>query len=238
MEPVPAFLQGCWIRHYIRRAVDDGSLGPEDTSPVRYVQTPHAFCDVRSRSKMAFAGVTTAEPASAGGGARVHWHACHNLEEETAPTDAEARWTDALAGTPRPTEDVGDFVPLSGCVWRETDPGHTLEEEWERIDDGGGRFLAVRRPGALLVVAGGWFGYAEDAMLSAPDSPPYYAAGDVTADGWTVVLSTEGELEGKPFLGLLGALRDWQHLLPGSTISWEELPSAPAFRSEAPDAPA
>ena len=102
---------------------------------------------------MAFAGITTTTDTlppgagswTAGGGApRVSWHACHNW---SLAVDAEACWAAALSGTPVPTGDVGDFLPVdswAGTVWRERDPDGTLEEEWERLDDGDGRFLAVR----------------------------------------------------------------------------------------------
>ena len=88
-------------------------------------------------------------------------------ERKLAYVNSEDCSAAALAGTPRPTEDVGDFLPLegwSGTVWRERDPDGTLEEEWERVDAGDGRFLAVRCPthGAVLVVAGAHFGYAQD----------------------------------------------------------------------------
>lgn len=246
IDLVPHFLRGCWLRRYIKRAAYDGSMGPEDNSPVRYIQTPYAFCDVRPLNKMAFAGVTTTEsvlpPGAgqwAGGGARrVHWHACHDLDD-VIPTDAEARWSDALAGRPRPTADVGDFLPLegwSGSVWRETDPDHTLEEEWERIDDGGGQFLAVRRAGALLVVAGRWFGYAEEAVLDADERQGVhlFAAGIITEDGWTVLHSSDSDSEdGRDFVGLRGTSGEWNQLpmLPGSTVSLSALPSQPRFRS-------
>ena len=144
LEPVPGFLQGAWIRHYIRRAIDEiGTLGPPCSHPVLYVQTPHAFVDVRpwhgpanEGATMAFAGVTTtlsvlppgAGSWAFGGARRVSWHACHNWgppQPEYEACWAEAlggspRATEALGGSPRATEDVGDFAPVdawSGTVW-------------------------------------------------------------------------------------------------------------------------
>jgi hypothetical protein len=60
---------------------------------------------------------------------------------------------------------IGPDGPHDGAphqVWRERDPAGTLEEEWERIDGGDGRFFAARRGAALFVVAGNHWGYAED----------------------------------------------------------------------------
>jgi len=257
-DSVPQFLQGTWHRRYIRRAIaEDGSLGPPNTAPVRYIQTPHAFIDVRpwhaddgTSSTMAFAGVTTTSvtlPPGAGSWAsgssapRVSWHACANWDPPVA--DSEDCWAAALAGAPRPTEDVGDFLPLegwSGTVWRERDPAGTLEEEWERVDAGDGRFLAVRCPthGAVLVVAGTHFGFAQDSGDRGDGSArPVYAAGRVTAEtGWLVEMSTDAALEGGA-LALCGSAAEWSVVLPGTTYAWppgdsDELPSKPRFQSE------
>ena len=197
---------------------------------------------------MAFAGITTVKdvpPPGAGtwaGGAgakRVHWHACHNFGQHHEDSESEDCWREGLAGAPRETDDVGDFLPLegwTGSVWRESDPEGTLEEEWERVSDGGGQFLAVRKAGALLVLSDRWFGYAEDT-----DHHQMFAAGEITAeDGWMVRLSTSRALEGRAFLGLSGgndeaSLARWT-VLPGSTLSWPlregELPALPRFRSK------
>jgi hypothetical protein len=70
LPPVPHFLQGAWSRRYIQRVTEDGSWGPRSTAPVRYIQTPYAFVDVRvwkdegvpwkdPARVMAFAGITT-----------------------------------------------------------------------------------------------------------------------------------------------------------------------------------
>ena len=131
LPPVPHFLQGAWSRRYIQRATEDGSWGPRSTAPVRYIQTPYAFVDVRVWKEegvpwkdpgrvMAFAGITTtantlppgAGSWTAGGGApRVSWHACHNW---SPAADVEACWAAALSGAPVPTGDVGDFLPVDG----------------------------------------------------------------------------------------------------------------------------
>ena len=148
LPPVPYFLQGAWSRRYIQRATEDGSWGPRSTAPVRYIQTPYAFVDVRAWKDegvpwkdparvMAFAGITTTTDTlppgagswTAGGGApRVSWHACHNWGPAA---DVEACWRSALSGAPVPTGDVGDFLPVdgwAGAVWRERDPDGTLED--------------------------------------------------------------------------------------------------------------
>jgi hypothetical protein len=261
--PVPPFLQGVWSRRFIKRIDGEGNVGPPNPSPVRYVQTPHAFVDVRSIGEgtlpgttcMAFAGVTTASAtpppgagswAGGGGAKRVYWHACHQFGGQQE--DSEGCWEAALGGTPRETEDVGDFLPLEGWtgnVWRETDPDGTLEEEWERISDGDGCFLAVRRPGALLVVAGNWFGYAEDhdstnaEGAGGSERQQHYAAGEIGADGWRVVVCTDRAHEGESFRGLAGSsAEDGWSLLPGSSVAWPpaagELLSLPRFRYAAP----
>ena len=150
LPPVPHFLQGAWSRRYIQRVTEDGSWGPRSTAPVRYIQTPYAFVDVRTWKDegvpwkdparvMAFAGITTTADTlppgagswTAGGGTRVSWHACHNW---SPAVDVEACWAGARSGAPVPTGDVGDFLPVdgwAGAVWRERDPNGTLEDEPE-----------------------------------------------------------------------------------------------------------
>jgi hypothetical protein len=256
LEPVPGFLQGAWRRRYIRRTIDEhGTLGEPSTAPVWYVQTAHAFVDVRARhgdraqgETMAFAGVITAAstlPPGAGswafgGGKRVSWHACHNWDPAVA--DFEARWHAALAdGAPYETEDIGDFVPVeawSGTVWRETDPDRTLEEEWERVDDGGGRFFAARRGSALLCVAGDHFGFVSDSgerpAPGATGTAPacFYAVGRVGAVGeqqqqggkgrpvpWRIEMCTEEALEGTTLILPGASAAEWT-CLPGCTLMW------------------
>ena len=187
---------------------------------------------------MAFAGITTttdmlppgAGSWTAGGGApRVSWHACHNW---SPAIDVKACWAAALSGAPLPTGDVGDFLPMdgwTGAVWSERDPDGTLEEQWQRLGDGDGRFLAVRCPAhcALLVVAGDHFGYAQDSgERSAAGSGPaaLYAAGRVSEAGWRVELSTDPALEGGGTLALCGSLAEWDEVLPGTTLTWPPLP--------------
>ena len=228
LAPVPPFLQGCWTRQYIKRRAPDGTLGPPDASPVRYLQTPHAFIDVRSITDdgslpgaecMAFAGVATAERVD-GSSARVHWHACHNYDPRG--DEIEERWEEALGGKPRQTEDVGDFVPLEdGLLWRETDPEGTLEEVWEKKSDGDGRYLALRHKakGLLLVVVGDWFGVVEER----PDCG-WYCAGDVKEDGkWIVAVSTARELEGSELPeASLPPASEWE-ALKGRSVEWSTL---------------
>lgn len=249
LEPVPRFLQGVWMRDSIRRAVDEhGTLGAPCTAPAVYVQTPHAFVDVRQwhgeasdlctcggRCRMAFAGVATSEstlPPGAGswafGGARrVSWHACHDWAEPVE--DFESCWSEALdGGHPRPTEDVGDFAPVdawSGNVWRERDPDGSLEEQWRRVDDGGGDYFAARRGAALLCVAGGWFGYVEDGGergAAAGATSSVYAVGRLRlADDdttWRVESCSEKGWEGTRLV-LPGAVEEWRRL-PGCTLDW------------------
>jgi len=94
----------------------------------------------------------------------VHWHSC--LDMDGASMDGEGLWKDALEGKPRPTQDKGYFKDVSEKVnikhaYHEEDPDRTLLEQWVRIDDGDGKFLAVlKNNNELLVIAGKYFGYA------------------------------------------------------------------------------
>ena len=195
---VPSWLTGTWIRSYIRRSSkessgnnkdvdDDQHFGKPDTSiSVRYIQTPWAFVDIRSKSTilsddddkeeerrektMAFAGVTSVSYASDNDednniNPLVKWHSC--IEKDEPTIDCLSRWREAEKGTPRATQDVGYFkdvskeVNIANC-YHETDPDNTYLEQWVKIDDGGGRFLAAKdiRGKKLLVVAGEYFSYA------------------------------------------------------------------------------
>lgn len=192
---VPSWLAGTWVRTYIRRRPKgEKKLGePDDTVSVKYIQTPWAFVDVRSKTidggnekPMAFgkfyfsksfftplsfshiflsssAGVTTV--SSSEDPPLVKWHACLDMDE--ASMDCQARWTEAENDNPRHTPDAGYFQNVSAEVkidhaYHEYDPDRTLLEQWVRIDDGGGKFLAIRNESGeqLLVVAGKHFGYA------------------------------------------------------------------------------
>jgi hypothetical protein len=167
----------------------------------------------------------------------VSWHACHNFDPPVR--DQHSHWDAISAGAPRPTDDVGIFTRLparagvSGTLWKEVDPDNTLEEEWERVDDGGGRFLAVQGPGALLVVAGSWFAYARDANADADSVTvatddrhiSVYAAGRIDAAAWTVHMSTNVALEGCR-LTLPHDAAEWV-CLPGSTLPWP--PESPSL---------
>lgn len=154
----------------------------------------------------------------------VSWHACHNYDPPVS--NPAEHWAAIADGTPRATEDVGIFTRLpaphdgAGATtrWKEVDPDETLEEEWERIDDGGGRFLAVQGPGVLLCVAGSWFAFASDAAATADDSPSVYAAGRISDSAWMVSMSTDATLEGQRMVFPRGAA-GWVRL-PGSTLPW------------------
>eukprot|EP00927_Polykrikos_kofoidii_P074188 TRINITY_DN70165_c0_g1_i1.p1 TRINITY_DN70165_c0_g1~~TRINITY_DN70165_c0_g1_i1.p1 ORF type:complete len:244 (-),score=22.42 TRINITY_DN70165_c0_g1_i1:206-937(-) len=228
---VPAWLLGTWQRSYIRRAkLNDGkygSLGPPDSSVhVRYVQTPWAFVDVRRASgttegAMAFAGIATvvlanSDPPTQSDAPLVRWHACLDM---TDPFDDSAkRWAEADRNTPRPTEDEGYFHHLNENVYRETDPLGSLEEQWEKINDGDGLFLAARRNTALLVVAGEYFGFATQAS---EEMATTFLAGK-HPQGWTIEISaSDPTLEGSQLL-LPGKLSEW-HVLRGSTIQLGDL---------------
>ena len=197
IKMVPSWLRGTWTRTYIRRRREDvqtsknkdGVADPHDSSTdhlgepdstihVRYIQTPWAFVDVRSKSMssesrskekpMAFAGVTTilvteeeAIPPL------VKWHAFLDMDEDLNGIDCKNQWIQAEADKPRPTNDVGYFRDVSKEVginhaYHEYDPNRTLLEQWVRIDDGDEKFLAVRNEKGtfLLVIAGHHFGYA------------------------------------------------------------------------------
>lgn len=187
---VPPWLTGTWERTYIRRkSKDDAHFGKPDSSiSVRYIQTPWAFIDIRSRSTtssldeeegserpMAFAGVTTVSESDEDivngiNNGLVRWHACIDMDEPNM--DSFERWREAGKGTPRATQDVGYFKNVSKEVnikdcYHETDPDNTYLEQWVKIDDAGGWygddgcFLAARdiRGKILLVVAGTYFGY-------------------------------------------------------------------------------
>jgi hypothetical protein len=84
--------------------------------------------------------------------------------------DMTGAWAAADSGKPLPTEDQGDFRPLdlyetdwsNATIWHETAPDGSLEEVWEKISDGGGKFLAARRGNAILTIADKYFAFAED----------------------------------------------------------------------------
>ena len=177
--------------------------------------------------------------ACCGGARRVSWHACHSWQAPV--TDAAACWVEALVnGAPPPAEHVGDFAPVdawTGSVWRLRDPEATLEEEWERIEDGDGRFFAARRGSALLCVAGDYFGFVNDDGERAPNAcGAWYASGRVQAvlvdDGseailkpaWRVEMSTDPKRCGGTLaLEFACGSKDEWTALPGCTVSWDEL---------------
>lgn len=224
---VPDWLVGVWRRDYIRRARPDGSLGPADRSvSVLYVQTPWAFVDVRrgggegsagANNNLAFAGVTSVVVESPDAAALVSWHAC--LDFSAPLEDAAERWACADEGFPKPTTDQGYFTQVvddcqaNNNVWCERDPQGTLEEQWVRVHDGGGQFLALRRGNtALLVLAGPNFAYADS------DSGAFLAGSiDANSGRLFIELSVpDTAREGTFLTGLAGTLQDWT-VLPGSS---------------------
>ncbi|GFH56348.1 hypothetical protein CTEN210_12824 [Chaetoceros tenuissimus] len=190
---IPEWLIGTWERTYIQRRRKDipphkqqeDTIHPTQNSPietshlnkpdstikVRYIQTPWAFIDIRSKlvnesesgeQPMAFAGVTTVlqrkdfVPL-------VHWHSCLDLDEKNI--DCYERWREAEDGTPRLTQDTGYFQKCSETdrhVYMEYDPDRTLLEQWVRVDNAK-EFLAVRSKdgNTVLILAGIYFGYAD-----------------------------------------------------------------------------
>ena len=189
-DMVPSWLTGTWTRTFIqRKSKEDEHFGKPDSSiSVRYIQTPWAFIDIRSsrsttssdekeeeegssEKPMAFAGITSVSYASDKDednniNPLVKWHSCIDKDEPTI--DCLSRWREAEKGTPRATQDVGYFkdvskeVNIANC-YHETDPDNTYLEQWVKIDDGGGRFLAAKdiRGKKLLVVAGEYFAYVD-----------------------------------------------------------------------------
>ena len=220
-EACPPWLCGVWSRSWIRRAsADGGGLGPPSTAvEVRYVQTPIYFADVRRPTEggegtLAFGGVTTVQLDEVKP-PLVTWHAC--LDIDAVFKDAEDRWADADSGRPRPSEDQGYFSKLDDATdaYTEVDPAGTLEERWERIDDGAGRFLAARRGSSIVVLAGSHFAYAHDERAAGGSAT--YVAGRVGLDGWIVELAAAGEQPEGSRLVLPGGAPEWS-VLPGSTI--------------------
>ena len=249
LEPVPQFLQGTWVRRYIRRATgEDGSLGPPNTAPVRYIQTPHAFVDVRpwqpddgTSSTMAFAGVTTTSvtlPPGAGSwasgssarkktrickqrgllGRGSRWHAPSNRGRRGLPA-AGGLERHCLARA-RPRWHAGGGMGAGRCG-RWSLPRRALPDSWRRAR---GCWCPLwlrarqRRPSQRLGTA-------------------RYAAGRVTAEtGWSVEMSTDAALEGGNVV-LCGSAAEWSVVLPGTTCAWppgdsDELPSKLRFQSE------
>jgi len=243
---VPDWLVGTWTRKYIRRrlkhipphntskdptaTIETKHLDqPDDTIQVRYIQTPYAFLDVRSKidpssheskeQPMAFAGVTTVTQETTV--PLVHWHSCMDLDEDDM--DCLERWNEAGNNTPRDTNDVGYFqcVPSEAHVFQEYDPDRTLLEQWVRVDDGDGKYLAIRSDcgQVLLVVAGKYFGYAnqkEGVFVTGIVEDCDYQIGDK----WIIETSAaEPVIVGK---SLQIHKRDWV-VLKGSTLTLETI---------------
>ena len=251
---VPSWLTGTWIRSYIRRSSkessgnnkdvdDDQHFGKPDTSiSVRYIQTPWAFVDIRSKSTilsddddkeeerrektMAFAGVTSVSYASDNDednniNPLVKWHSC--IEKDEPTIDCLSRWREAEKGTPRATQDVGYFkdvskeVNIANC-YHETDPDNTYLEQWVKIDNGNERFLAARdmRGKKLLVVAGEYFGYANQ-------EDNVYVSGRIKnsrhwdGENWIIETSVNDD----SLVGKVLEIKGTFHALDGSTLPIE-----------------
>ncbi|MFT4977757.1 MAG: hypothetical protein ACI8S6_003664 [Myxococcota bacterium] len=220
-EPVPPWLRGTWARRSILRRSPTGTLdvcAADAGVVVRYIQTPWAFVDVRRPAPrrgpegiLAFAGVTTVADQV------VRWHSILNFD--TMLPDPAGAWNDATAGCPRATEDAGWFTPQQEPCWLERALDGSLEEVWQKVDDGGGRFLCLQRgPTGIVVVVGEHFGAVIDDRATG-GSTCCYVAGRVTAAGWMIDLSaTDDAEEGQP-LQLPGTPEDWTPT-PDSTLSW------------------
>jgi hypothetical protein len=131
-------------------------------------------------------------------------------------------------------------------VWHERDPpgssGMPYLEEWRRLDGDGGGYFAARCGDSLLVVAGDWFGYAEDsrdraavlAELDADESYDTPGAGARLASslasparvkfvagrrstGWLVDVSAAGGGEGERLT--VGSSSGWWLAEAGSSSS-------------------
>ena len=119
---------------------------------------------------MAFAGVTVVREADYGG-IEVHWEEALNLWPPRA-----AGWDDIDAGLPLAPggaqalllerEEYNPDGSGGVVMWHERphpgSAGMPYLEEWRRLDADGGGFFCARCGDSLLVVAGDWFGYAED----------------------------------------------------------------------------
>ena len=178
---VPDWLQGTWKRTYIRRRLPnippynhdhntttdkqgtfppsetievDHLNNPDSTIQVRYIQTPYAFMDIRTKAKvnhvgaatttsqeepMAFAGVTTVFHNDENNDNNnimtplVKWHSCLDLEECQTQTnhnlnEYKERWVDAELNTPRFTNDLGYFQKMNVGMSEDEDK-HKHEHE-------------------------------------------------------------------------------------------------------------
>ena len=134
---------GAWSRSYIKRRDKE-----PDTTPVRYLQTPLAFIDVRAGT-MGFAGVTTyrregeneSGKGKGNGKEVVSWHAPLSSDEIICSDKAAKMWEAIGAGRPPTTEDAG-------VVEREEDAGDGGCDVWyERPlpEAGGEGFVEERR---------------------------------------------------------------------------------------------
>lgn len=190
-------------------------LGPEErATTVRYLQTPRLFIDIRipaerAATKLPAGGLASATAedlsellAARKGGAfaglaevwqrdngeeRVHWHAAYNFYP---PNDSATLWAQIDAGR-HTTSDIGRVEHKEhGSRWFEWGTKQrTFVEEWVKVDDGSSGYLAVRRPGEMLLVVGDWFSYVRDTRDAGNASEPprgglaaYLEADDTTID--------------------------------------------------------
>lgn len=165
VEPVPAWVQGVWRRNTLR---DDSGL-VDDTTQVYWVQTPTLFADIRvPAARPDDAGKTSladyddaelsrlADQAGFAGSLRVDGQIC--------------RWQRPIDYQPsRPTPDEGAMF-REGDRLSETGLHANYCEDYNLIDDGGGRFLALECPEhrRLLVVVGNHFLFARGRALDLP----------------------------------------------------------------------
>ena len=268
-------------------------LGPENRgTTVRYLQTPRLFIDIRipaerdaaklpagglgstsaadlsdllaERKGSAFAGLTEVWQRD-NGEERVHWHAAYNF---FPPNDSATLWPQIDAGR-HTTSDIGRVEHKEhGLRWFEWGTQQsTFVEEWVKVDDGSSGYLAVRRPGEMLLVVGDWFSYVRDirdaSILSEPtrgglaaflDSDDAtvdqkrsvvnaeYSNGKIS-DGWKISLSTlpwrEGEVLDVASLFATGVAADsWEHVGGGVRQTIEATAACLLARGSAPASPA
>ena len=164
---LPVWLLGVWSREWIERK---GSR----TSPltVRYLQTPHAFGDVRiplDRPRLAassFADLTDEELRSL---ARQRGFIGHTTTDGLIAT-----WHHELDFQPPDTStDIGRLEPASPSRMYEHALDSSYTEHWASLTSGDGRFLTVRverggRLDRMLLVAGDHFIYARNRARDLP----------------------------------------------------------------------
>ena len=232
---LPTWLVGVWKRKSIRRKPPgEEEFGPMDTDvDVTYIQSPYGFIDVRvdnnptfnptsgiklTDKTMAFCGVTTEEQKF------VSWHTCINYNPPLKPMNMTVAFKEAMLGTPLVTEDIGKFVHLTETprvgkqaagdsnTWQETDLNNTLEEVWEKVDDGNhNKFFAMFRKSksgktAFFVVVGTYFGYA-------CGSKNEFCVGRIENNKWVIEQCVNVATEKKD-------VSEMEFCLPGQMVDW------------------